>query len=92
MRYTWDPEKDALNRRKHGLSLEEGIPALEEPDIHFWIDDRFDYDEERIVTLGKGREQILVVVSTVREFDTTRIISVRKAHGDETNWYYFGRP
>jgi len=40
MRYTWDPEKDALNRRKHGLSLEEGIPALEEQGRDFWIDDR----------------------------------------------------
>ena len=25
MRYDWDPEKDAVNRRKHGFSLEEGI-------------------------------------------------------------------
>ena len=92
MRYTWDPEKDALNRRKHRLSLEEGIPALRDPNLDYWTDDRFDYSEERLVTLGKGRTRVLVVVSTVREFDSTRIISVRKASGDETNWYYFGRP
>ena len=92
MRYTWDPEKDALNRRKHGLSLEEGIPALDDTNRDFWTDDRFDYGEERLVTLGKGRTQILVVVSTVRKIDKTRIISVRKASGDETNWYDFGRP
>ncbi|MGH9605595.1 MAG: BrnT family toxin [Terracidiphilus sp.] len=48
MRYTWDPEKDALNRRKHGLSLEEGVPALDDPNFESWIDDRFDYDEERM--------------------------------------------
>jgi hypothetical protein len=92
MRYTWDPEKDALNRRKHGLSLEQGIVALDDPNRDFWADDRFDYGEERTVTLGKGKMQILVVVSVVREIDNTRIISVRKASGDETNWYYFGRP
>lgn len=92
MRYTWDPEKDALNRRKHGLSLEEGIPVLEDPDRDFWIDDRFDYGEERLVTLGTGRTRILVVVSTERDFDTTRILSVRKANGKEKAWYYFGRP
>jgi uncharacterized protein len=91
MRYTWDPEKDALNRRKHGLSLEDGIPALEDPGRDFWIDDRFDYGEERTATLGKGATQILVVVNTIREHDETRIISVRKAHGKEINWYYFGR-
>lgn len=92
MQYTWDPEKDALNRRKHGLGLEEGIPALDDPNSDFWTDDRFDYGEVRLVTLGKGKTQILVVVSTIREIDSTRIISVRKANGDETNWYYFGRP
>jgi uncharacterized DUF497 family protein len=92
MRYTWDPEKDALNRRKHGLSLEEGISALDDPNHDFWTDDRFDYGEVRIVTLGKGTTQILVVVSVVREINNTRIISVRKASGDETNWYFFGRP
>jgi uncharacterized protein len=92
MRYTWDPEKDALNRRKHGLALGEGVPALQDLNSDVRIDDRFDYGEERHVTLGKGKKQILVVVSTIREFDSTRIISVRKADGDETNWYYFGRP
>ena len=52
MRYAWDPAKDALNRRKHGLSLADGIPALEDPDGETWIDNRFDYDEERMITLG----------------------------------------
>jgi uncharacterized DUF497 family protein len=91
MRYTWDPEKDALNRGKHGLGLGEGIPALQDPKRDFRIDDRFDYGEERHVTLGKGKKKILVVVSTIREPNAIRIISVRKADGDESNWYYFGR-
>jgi uncharacterized DUF497 family protein len=55
MRYVWDPAKDVLNQRKHGLSLAEGIPALEDPQRDSWIDRRFDYGEERIVTLGMGR-------------------------------------
>ena len=56
MRYLWDPAKDILNRSKHGLSLADGIPALEDPDRESWIDDRFDYGEERIVTLGMGKK------------------------------------
>lgn len=52
MRYVWDPAKDALNQRKHGLSLADGIPALEDPDRVSWVDDRFDYGEERIATVG----------------------------------------
>ncbi len=52
MEYEWDAAKDAENRRKHRLSLADGIPALEDPDAESWIDTRFDYSEERIVTLG----------------------------------------
>jgi len=30
MRYVWDLAKDALNRKKHGLSLADRIPAVED--------------------------------------------------------------
>lgn len=95
MRYVWDPAKDALNRRKHGLSLEDGIPALEDPEREFWIDDRFDYGEVRTVTAGRSGSLVLIVVSTeleVRDEDekTTRIISVRKADPYEEDWFDFG--
>jgi uncharacterized DUF497 family protein len=52
MEYDWDPEKAAENRRKHRLSLADGIAALEDPNSESWIDDRFDYGEERLITLG----------------------------------------
>jgi len=95
MRYEWDPEKDVLNRRKHGLQLSDGIPALEDPANLSWPDDRFDYEEERIITFGRGRERVLVVVSVERihssREDVTRIISVRKALKHEQESYYFGR-
>jgi len=90
MRYTWDPDKDALNCRKHGLALDEVIPALEDPNREFWTDDRFDYGEERSVTLGLGRRQVLYVVSTQRSEKLTRIISVRKAEGYELEQYGLG--
>ncbi len=91
MKYDWDPVKDASNVRKHGFSLSEGVPALEDPNQDSWIDDRFDYGEERFVTLGMGEAQILIVVSVERDGDTIRILSVRKADGEEESWYYFGR-
>jgi hypothetical protein len=90
MRYLWDPAKDILNRSKHGLSLADGIPALEDPDRESWIDDRFDYGEERIVTLGMGKKQVLYVVSTELNEDSIRIISVRKADDNEIERYGFG--
>ena len=91
MRYTWDPEKDALNRRKHGLSLKDGIPALTDPDADSWIDDRFDYGEERTITLGMGIRKVLFVVTTMRSQNNTRLISVRKAANNEIERYILGR-
>ena len=96
MRYDWDPAKDALNQRKHGLLLADGIPALEDPERDIWVDDRFDYEEERIVTTGRSGSKVLVVVSTelVRDEEgevVIRIISVRKANWYEEDWFNFGR-
>jgi uncharacterized DUF497 family protein len=34
VQYDWDPAKDAINRRKHGLALADGIPALK--DLQSW--------------------------------------------------------
>lgn len=64
MRYVRDRAKDLLNQRKHGLSLADGIPPLEDPERESWIDDCFDYGEERTVTLGRNRQRVLYVVST----------------------------
>jgi uncharacterized protein len=97
MGYDWDPAKDAVNRRKHGLPLAAGVPALRDPDAYFWIDDRFDYEETRTITLGRNAQSILVVVSTEKvraddnEEEIVRIISVREAVSTEIDWYYTGR-
>src|ERR1700744_178105 len=96
MRYVWDPAKDASNRRKHGLSLADGIPALVDPERDVRVDDRFDYGEERLVTTGRGESNVLVVVSAERNQVESgeaviRIISVRKANRYEEDWFNFGR-
>jgi uncharacterized DUF497 family protein len=73
------------------LSLAVGIDALEDPYRDSWVDDRFDYGEERIVTLGLSKEGILYVVSTDWGENWTRIISVRGAENDEIEQYDMGR-
>jgi uncharacterized DUF497 family protein len=92
MEYEWDAAKDAENRRKHRLSLADGIPALEDPDAESWIDTRFEYGEERIVTLGRNQARILFVIATEPAIDRTRIISVRRAEKHEELSYYEGHP
>lgn len=92
MKYEWDPIKDDENLHKHGLSLADGIPALEDPAAESWIDERYDYGEERIITLGRVPQAILLVVTTEIAEGWTRIISVRKAEAYEKERYYQGRP
>lgn len=87
MRYVWDTAKDALNRKKHGLALCDGVPALEDPQRDEWIDNRFEYEEERIVTLGLANQGVLYVVSTEAGEEITRIISVRRAQPHEVSRY-----
>lgn len=89
MRYVWDPAKDALNQRKHDLSLADGIPALEDPKRVSWIDDRFDYGEVRIANLGMGQTRLLYAVTIEPDEETTRIISVRRAEPHEIELYGF---
>ena len=50
------------------------------------IDDRFDYGEERWVTLGMIRFRLHVLVYTQRA-SVIRIISLRKANGRERKFY-----
>jgi uncharacterized protein len=93
MKYTWDPDKDALNRQNHKMGLEEGIPALEDPDAVEFIDDRMNYDEERWVTYGRNRHgMVLAVVWTERGPDWNHLISVWKANRNEQKKYYRGQP
>lgn len=90
MDYTWNPEKDLINRRRHGMPLAAGIPALQDPNGVQWIDTRFDYGEERLVTIGVGLNGILVVVTVEYAEDHTHIISVRDAERHEARWYRDG--
>jgi putative transcriptional regulator len=79
VQYEWDADKADLNRRKHGIDFAEAIVALEDPRRLEEIDDRFAYDEERALVIGMGRGRVLFVVTTLRNEDTYRIISARKA-------------
>ena len=54
-------------------------------------DDREDYGEVRVVTLGRMGRKIVVCVWTERA-DNRRIISLREAEKDEREIYNFYRP
>ncbi len=85
MRYGWDKAKNRSNFAKHGLAFEDAEQVFAGPCVTF-EDDRFDYGEERLITLGflAGR---LVMIAHAPRGETTRIISMRKANRREQEIY-----
>lgn len=83
-RFTWDEAKALANRRKHGVTFEEAIPAVLDPARIEIPDPDFD-DRTRI--LGRSTLNVLFVV-VLDEAATTRIISAREANKREQEAYY----
>jgi uncharacterized DUF497 family protein len=90
VRYEWDRAKAAANRRKHGIDFKDALPALEDPNRLEGVDERWDYGEERVITIGLAWQEILFVVTTMRGDDTCRLISARRATRHEEDRYYAG--
>ena len=94
-RIVWDPEKNAENKLKHGISFETAQYVFADPE-RLWRLDRSEDNtsgEERWQSLGMA-EGIVFVVYTERETDEaneTRLITARlatKAERRSYNEYY----
>lgn len=90
MRWVWDAEKNAGNKRKHGLSFETASLVFNDP----LATSRRDHhpEEERWQTIGLIGHVLVLVVHTSPEVDDTdeetgRIISARKATAHERRVY-----
>ena len=82
----FDPKKDAVNLKRHGVSLSEGDGVLNDP-LALTVEDDSAQGEHRFVTVGMNLlGSLMVVVHTPRQ-DGARIISVRKADPKERRNY-----
>ena len=89
----FDPDKDAANRRKHGLMLDLGSEIFDRLFIEE-EDDRFDYGETRFVAIGPVRslnDRVCAVVYVWRGTER-RLISFRKANDREVSRYRASYP
>jgi uncharacterized DUF497 family protein len=80
MKIVFDPDKDAANILKHGLSLAEFEGFDGEPTVV--ADIRIDYRELRFVALGRIAGKPHAIVYTRRD-RTMRLIGFRRAHEKE---------
>jgi uncharacterized DUF497 family protein len=85
MRISFDLAKDASNRIKHGVSLALAR-ELDWDSALVWADDRYDFDELRMVALAP-KTNTLYYVSFVDRGNLRRIISLRPATRREVQHY-----
>jgi uncharacterized DUF497 family protein len=85
MRYEWDEQKRLSNARKHGIDFRDTIQIFD-GDTVLMEDDRFDYGEQRFISLGLLQGRVIVVAHT-EQGGVTRIISARKATNYEQEVY-----
>jgi len=86
VRYEWDQAKNRSNFAKHGLDFSDAEQVFAGPCVTF-EDSRFDYGEERLVTLGLLAGRVVIIAHAPRG-DATRIISMRKANRREQEVYH----
>ena len=81
MRFTWKEVKRKSNLKTHGLDFLDASKVFEGPTFTF-EDDRFNYAEQRFVTLGllNGLPVSMVHTETA---DCIHVISFRKATQNE---------
>ena len=79
MQIEFDPDKDAANLEKHGVSLTLAIELDWEAAL-VWIDDRIEYGEMRMIALASKCE-ILYYVAFVDRGDFTFRSSLRTSVG-----------
>jgi uncharacterized protein len=92
VRWTWDPDKSAANRVKHGLSFETAALVFDDP-FHASKPDPHP-DGDRWHTIGLVGSVLLLVIHTWSEETegdpVGRIISARKATAHERKAYEEG--
>ena len=88
MQIEWDEAKRQSNLEKHGLDLADAYKIFESPTWEF-EDERFDYPETRVITIGfLGGLLVAVLLWTGQDSNTIRVISMRKATKyEELNFY-----
>jgi uncharacterized DUF497 family protein len=84
--FEWDPIKDAVNRRKHGISFEEAKAVFADPYSVEWICSDPAEDEERYMLVGRAGWRLISVVYTERG-NRLRLISARRASRREQTIY-----
>lgn len=92
MEVEWNPTKAASNLSKHGVAFEDAMRVFYDAGRIEAHDGRESQEEDRWATIGLVYPAVLYVVYTVRDGDTIRLISARKANAYEQKQYRQANP
>jgi uncharacterized protein len=87
LEFEWDPEKAAVNARKHRITFETACGVFADQFAIDELDNCEDYGEDRYTITGMANGRLLFVVYTLRD-DIIRIISARGAEPHEQRQYH----
>lgn len=92
MKFSWDENKEKINKKKHGISFDSAAMVFGDPFRWEDFDEEHSEEEDRFVTIGFAGDvlTVLFVVYTPGD-DTIRIISARKANQKERSLYEYHR-
>ena len=86
--FEWDSDKSVSNLKKHGISFEEAKTVFSDHYARLIADPDHSQDEERFILLGTSIESnLLIVCHCIRDKESVRIISARKADKKERKAY-----
>ena len=89
MTFEWDEKKNAINKRKHGISFEMAVRVfLDEKRLEKLDIEHSTFEEERVNIIGRVSDIIVLFVVATDRNGNKRIISARKAEKDEEAEYY----
>lgn len=88
LRFEWNEPKARANRKRHGVSFESATCAFRDPFAIELLDDRENYGEQRLITIGMVEGSVLLFVAFTERQDHIRIISASTATKYEEEEYF----
>ena len=86
MKFIWDEQKRKKTLNERNLDFADTAKVFAGPTFTF-KDERFEYDEERFVSIGLLESEVVVIVHTETKSEI-RIISMRKGNKNEQKIFF----
>jgi uncharacterized DUF497 family protein len=91
VKFEWSADKNKLNIQNHQIDFEEAKEVFNDPLHISRLDFRFDYFEERWISIGLTKKEKILVVANLffdeNGEEIVRIISARKVNPKERKFY-----